>query len=151
MSHSFVRTSSRILALLPMLALSALAVELSTGEAQAQTPPLFSNYYVPPYGGPGAQLYISPRPTPARVGHVYYTYQPVMPHEFMTPHRRCYYGYMPDGGWTCTKVRWSYNPFNQVWHKPQPVMPNPRSSGHLARKFGAETLPVHEYFEPTRW
>jgi hypothetical protein len=147
MSRHFLRTSSRLLALLPTLALITVVLEASSREAQAQTPPIFSNYYVPPspYGGPGAAMYLSPRPTPPLVGHTYITYQPVMPHEFMVPHHRTYYGYNTgSSGWTKTKVCWSYNPFNQVWAKPQQVMPNPRPSGHLARKLGAGRLPVHE-------
>lgn len=144
MSRYVLRMSSRLLALLPMLTLAGVALEVSSSTALAQTPPIFSNYYVPPYGGPGAQLYISPRPTPPLVGHTYITYQPVMPHEFMVPHHRTYYGYNTgSSGWTKTKVCWSYNPFNQVWHKPQQVMPNPRPSGHLVSKFGVGRLPVH--------
>lgn len=69
-------------------------------EAQAIEPArprydLFYNYYVPPsqQGGVGAQLYLSPRPTPAYVGHTWYTYQPLYPHEFMYPHCRVYRRY----------------------------------------------------------
>ena len=53
---------------------------------------LFYNYYVGPsvYGGQPAQLYVSPRPTPPFVGHTYITYQPLMPHEFLYKHCRCY-------------------------------------------------------------
>ena len=57
---------------------------------------LFYNYYVPPvpcscYGAEGAELYVSPRPTPPLVGHTYITYQPLMPHELLYKHHRCYY------------------------------------------------------------
>src|SRR5690242_9810546 len=59
-------------------------------------PDLFYNYYVPPrncggYGGVGAEMYLSPLPTPPLVGHTYITYQPLMPAEFMYRHHRCYY------------------------------------------------------------
>lgn len=69
---------------------------------------LFNNYYVPSLeGGPPAQLYISPRPTPPLVGHTYITYQPLMPHEFLYRHRRVYYrwngGYVPANR---TRVWW---------------------------------------------
>jgi len=69
---------------------------------------LFYNYYVPPgpYGGPGAPLYVCPVPTPPMVGHTYYTYQPLMPHEFLYPHSRKYYRYHPDGRMTRTLVWW---------------------------------------------
>ena len=72
------------------------------------SPDLFYNYYVPP--GPsgvlGAQLYVAPLPTPPLVGHTYYTYQPLMPHEWLYPHGRIYYRRNPRAGWTRTMVVW---------------------------------------------
>ncbi|MBI3463751.1 MAG: hypothetical protein HY000_11945, partial [Planctomycetes bacterium] len=72
-------------------------------------PKLFRNYYV---GGPDcqsapAQLYVSPRPTPAYVGHTWITYEPLMPHEFLYAHHRTYRAHHADGSCTKTKVRWS--------------------------------------------
>ena len=68
---------------------------------------LFYNYYVGPQpSGAAAQMYISPLPTPPRVGHTYVTYQPLMPHEFLYRHKRSYYTYNPGAGWTRTKVRY---------------------------------------------
>jgi hypothetical protein len=61
---------------------------------------LFENYYVNPSatGSMGAKLYPCPRPVPAWVGHTYYTYEGLYPHEFMYPHMRSYYkGYGPLG------------------------------------------------------
>ncbi len=71
-------------------------------------PDLFYNYYVPPSrnGGVGAQLYVSPRPTPPYVGHTYMTYQPLMPHEFMSKHTRRYARSHPVAGCTRTLVIW---------------------------------------------
>ena len=44
---------------------------------------LFANYYVGPQpSGTAAQMYVSPQPVPANVGHTYTTYQPLMPHEY---------------------------------------------------------------------
>lgn len=65
------------------------------GGVEAPTPDVFSNYYYPPippgpYPGIGAQLYVSPQPVPARVGHTWVTYPPFMPHEFLYQHRRRY-------------------------------------------------------------
>ena len=65
------------------------------GGVEAPTPDVFYNFYVPPvpagaYPGSGAQLYVSPRPVPPRVGHTWYTYPPFMPHEFLYKHRRHY-------------------------------------------------------------
>jgi hypothetical protein len=65
------------------------------GGVEAPTPDVFSNYYHPAnragaYPGVGAQLYVSPRPVPARVGHTWVTYPPFMPHEFLYQHKRRY-------------------------------------------------------------
>lgn len=75
-------------------------------------PALFYNFYAPNYcGGVPAQLYIAPRPVPPLVGHTYYTYQPLMPHEFTYPHTRTYRNYYDSGrGMTRTKVQWYSNP-----------------------------------------
>ncbi len=69
---------------------------------------MFYNYYVPPgaCGVVGAELYPSPRPAPPWVGHTYYTYQPLMPHEFLYRHHRTYIRYNPGAGWTRTFVWW---------------------------------------------
>ena len=69
---------------------------------------LFYNYYTypGPYAGPGAQLYVSPQPVPAFVGHTYTTYQPFMPHEYLYGHQRAYYTYNRGAGWTRTNVRY---------------------------------------------
>ena len=65
------------------------------GGVEGPTPDVFYNFYVPPvpaggYPGMGAQLYVSPRPVPPRVGHTWNTYPPFMPHEFLYKHRRRY-------------------------------------------------------------
>ena len=71
-------------------------------------PELFHNFYVGPNcGGVGAQMYQAPIPVPARVGHVYYTYQPFMPHEMLYKHQRTYHRYYNEGrGLTRTSIRW---------------------------------------------
>ena len=75
-------------------------------------PDLFYNFYVPNNcGGAPAALYIAPRPVPPLVGHTYYTYQPLMPHEMLYPHYRTYRQWYDDGrGVTRTKVAWYCNP-----------------------------------------
>jgi hypothetical protein len=68
---------------------------------------LFANYYVGPQpSGTAAQMYVSPLPVPAHVGHTYVTYQPLMPHEMMYKHMRSHYAYTPGAGWYRSKVRW---------------------------------------------
>lgn len=78
------------------------AATLSTAQAvpidggvEGPVPDVFYNFYTPPVAvGPhpamGAQLYVSPRPVPPRVGHTWITYPPFMPHEFLYKHRRKY-------------------------------------------------------------
>lgn len=69
---------------------------------------LFYNYYAGPQpSGAAAQMYVSPLPTPAHVGHTWNTYQPLYPHEFMYGHNRAYYTHHTGAGWTRTKVRYN--------------------------------------------
>jgi hypothetical protein len=73
---------------------ASLAAPINHG-IDAPTPDVFYNYWVPPVPagsapGFGAQLYVSPRPVPPHVGHTWYTYPPLMPHEFLYKHRRRY-------------------------------------------------------------
>jgi hypothetical protein len=79
-------------------------------------PALFHNFYAPNNcGGMAASLYIAPRPVPAVVGHTYYTYQPLMPHEFTYPHYRTYRAYYNNGqGMNRTKVVWYCNPVTEI-------------------------------------
>jgi hypothetical protein len=75
-------------------------------------PALFYNFYAPNNcGGAPAAMYVAPYPVPQFVGHTYYTYQPLMPHEFMYPHARTYRNYYDEGrGINRTKVHWYSNP-----------------------------------------
>jgi hypothetical protein len=104
-------------AILPLAAVIVFAA-CSASQAKAQDycrpwkPDLFYNFYVsgtpcPDNGLVPAQLYVSPRPTPPLVGHTYITYQPLLPHEFLYRHDRCYLTWHgTPGGLTCTKVCW---------------------------------------------
>lgn len=83
----------------------------SNGDCQYRyygQPDLFYNYYQGNNcGGVGAELYLSPRPVPAHVGHTYITYQPLMPHEFLYAHHRTYHRYYNGGqGLTRTHVKY---------------------------------------------
>jgi hypothetical protein len=76
---------------------------------QYGTPDLFYNFYAPPNcGGIAAGMYPAPLSSvPQHVGHTYFTYQPLMPHEFLYKHHRSYHRYYNDGrGLTRTSVRW---------------------------------------------
>lgn len=81
------------------------------GQTHGQ-PDLFYNYYVP--GGPGGvptAMYLAPRPVPPLVGHTYFTYQPLLPHEYLYQHQRKYYRYYDCGtGLTRTRVRYMRTP-----------------------------------------
>ena len=55
---------------------------------------LFQNQYTQPGASTAhAALYIAPQPVPAHVGHTYYTYEALYPHEHLYAHRRTYYNY----------------------------------------------------------
>lgn len=75
-------------------------------------PDLFYNFYVPNNcGGAPAAMYLAPRPVPEMVGHTYYTYQPLMPHEMLYPHHRTYRQWYDDGrGVTRTHASWYCGP-----------------------------------------
>lgn len=75
----------------------ALAVHGIAQEGSDQSP-LASNFLYNYYTQPGASqvtagMYPAPYWAPPYVGHTYYTYQPLMPHEHMYEHRRTYYQY----------------------------------------------------------
>jgi hypothetical protein len=86
------------------------AGRVQAGDQQHVAPDLFYNFYVPPgnCGAPGAQLYVSPLPTPPYVGHTYITYQPLLPNEFLYQHCRTYHTEHPNGTWTNTHVIWGH-------------------------------------------
>jgi hypothetical protein len=68
---------------------------------------LFYNFYEGPQpSGTAAQMYVSPLPVPAYVGHSYTTYQPLMPHEMMYHHCRTHYAHTPGAGWSRAKIRY---------------------------------------------
>lgn len=55
---------------------------------------MFHNYYTQGYSNQAsAEMFVSPRPIPAWVGHTYYTYQPFYPHHYMYWHKDTYHAY----------------------------------------------------------
>jgi hypothetical protein len=78
-----------------------MAIALATqafGQVASEQTPLASNFLYNYYTQPGASqvtagMYPAPYWSPPNVGHTYYTYQPLMPHEHMYEHRRNYYQY----------------------------------------------------------
>ena len=74
---------------------------------------VFYNHYAFDHNtqqGVPAQLYLSPLPAPPIVGHTYYTYQPLLPHEYMYHHSRDYWSATPGGSWSHTAVKYSSAP-----------------------------------------
>ncbi len=121
-----IRTLSISIALTAVLAV--IAPQARADEPSRTSGGLFYNYYVPPvqYGGVGASLYPSPRPTPPLVGHTYVTYQPLMPHEFLYPHHRTYVRRNPGAGFTTTSVTWRRGLFSGIGSRHGPrVLPSP--------------------------
>ena len=85
---------------------------LGTANAQdySTAPELFANQYTQGYANQAtAQMYIAPVPVPAWVGHTYYTYQPLYPHEMMHRHTNRYHSYY-DGGRGLNSTRVHYAP-----------------------------------------
>jgi hypothetical protein len=83
---------------------------VGAGMAGPPAHPLFHNYYT--QGGANqadASLYLAPRSQiPGNVGHTYYTYQPLYPHQFLHTHTDRY-GHAYPGGYNSTTAHY-YNP-----------------------------------------
>lgn len=55
-------------------------------------PEIFNNYYLQAgMDGTAASMYPAPYHVPANVGRSFYTYEPLLPHEYMYRHDRVYY------------------------------------------------------------
>jgi len=74
-----------------------------------------------------AGMYPAPYPAPALGGHVYYTYQPFLPHEHMYAHHRVYHRHYNGGmGLARTKAVWYYNPVKAAWQGVKQAVRLPR-------------------------
>jgi hypothetical protein len=73
-------------------------------------PHLFYSFYVGGNcGSIPAGMYPSPMPTPPLVGHTYFTYQPLLPHEYMYAHYRVYHHhYNHNRGLSRTRVIYAW-------------------------------------------
>ncbi|MBI84973.1 MAG: hypothetical protein CMJ81_17405 [Planctomycetaceae bacterium] len=91
--------------------LAHLGSPVEYGEPASTGPDLFYNFYNGPTGGAtySAAMYPSPNLTPPVTGYSYYTYQPVMPHEYMYRHKRKYHHYY-NGNRGLNKTTVSYSP-----------------------------------------
>ncbi len=87
-------------------------------------PDLFYNYFTQGYSNQtNAQMYLSPMPIPANVGHTFYTYQPFYPHHMLYAHKDRYHRYYDNGrGMNRTRASYYYPPVktaisNFYWNK----------------------------------
>ena len=97
-----------------VMAVAVAAIFSVMGSAQGQEivgsgPQLFANQYTQGMANSAtAQMYVAPVPVPQWVGHTYYTYQPLYPHELMYQHGHRYHSYYDNGnGLNRTHVRYS--------------------------------------------
>ena len=110
---------------------AALAELAAPHSANAQdyslAPPLFANQYTQGYANQAtAQMYVAPVPTPEWVGHTYYTYQPLYPHEMMYAHTRRYHSYYDGGrGLNSTKVHYGPSISSVLRGKFGSIIPRP--------------------------
>lgn len=106
-------------------AASPVSAQFGTGNSPNN---LFSQYNTQPGASTvQAGMYPAPHYVPENVGHTYYTYQPIMPHEMMYQHSRNYYNYYNTGGYYSggcdydslnkTQVRWQAGA-NHMGHLP---------------------------------
>ncbi|MBN1852345.1 MAG: hypothetical protein JW829_06460 [Pirellulales bacterium] len=113
MFHWTIRVAPLLILVVGLWFLAPIADDTANAEVYGriryqQPQELFYNYYVGPGpGGVPAQMYVSPQPVPAHVGHTYYTYPPFYPHELMIHHKRAWYTHHPGAGWTRTKAYYS--------------------------------------------
>ena len=123
-----IKIYSRGMAILSTLAVVSALMLMGPRPAQAEPccegygdnfrPDLFYNNYAPQAscGGQPVSMYPAPHPTPPLVGHTYYTYQPLLPHEFLYPHRRVYHRYYNQNmGLTRTTIVWHKDPIESIW------------------------------------
>ena len=79
-------------------------------------PDLFYNYYTQGNcNRANAQMYLSPIPVPAHVGHTFYTYQPFYPQEYLYWHKNKFHNYYDNGrGYNRTRASYYSPPVRQA-------------------------------------
>lgn len=104
--------------LLPIVVVAATFCFGNQAQAQEYAGPLFANQYTQGYANQAtAQMYLSPVPVPAWVGHTYYTYQPLNPHEMMYRHNERFHSYYDNGqGLNRTGVHYYSPPVRTAVH-----------------------------------
>jgi hypothetical protein len=104
---------SKIFTSLAVVVLATCGLASSASAQQSYLPhPMFSNEYTQGNANQAtAQMYVAPVPVPTWVGHTYYTYQPLYPHQMMYLHEHRYHNYYDGGrGLNRTGVKYWTNP-----------------------------------------
>lgn len=106
-----MRLGFKTLASVALAAALSATTTVSAQEHGGVGPHLFANQYSQGAANQvNAQMYVAPVPVPAWVGHTYYTYQPLYPHEMMYQHTHRYHSYYDNNrGLNRTRVHY-YNP-----------------------------------------
>jgi hypothetical protein len=107
-----MRFGITLAATLGLLTVLCFNTSVSAQEHGGVGPHLFANQYTQGYANQAtAQMYVSPLPVPAWVGHTYYTYQPLYPHELTYAHTHRYHSYYDNNrGLNRTRVHYSVPP-----------------------------------------
>lgn len=123
-----MRYSKSILAVAALLTFSGISGNAVAQEHGGVGPHLFANQYTQGYANQAtAQMYISPVPVPPWVGHTYYTYEPLYPHEMTYTHTHRYHSYY-DGnrGLNRTRVHYYAPPVRTFVHGMHKALSIPR-------------------------
>ncbi len=105
-----------LLSIVAFASLLGFASQAQGQEYRQQT--LFANQYTQGNANRAtAQMYIAPVPVPPWVGHTYYTYEPLYPHEMMYLHKNRYHNYYDNGrGLNSTTVSYYVPPVRTAVH-----------------------------------
>lgn len=106
-----MRLGISLIASAALVAAISMQTSVSAQEHGGVGPHLFANQYTQGYANQtSAQMYVAPVPVPAWVGHTYYTYEPLYPHEWTYAHTHRYHSYYDNNrGLNRTRVTY-YNP-----------------------------------------
>ncbi len=144
----FMKIRNFFVAMVAAVSIGLVAAPISAQSSGGPTN-LFPQYYTPAVRSmTNAGMYPAPHWVPREVGHTYYTYQPLMPHEMMYVHSRNYYNFYAgpesfycdgckgSGGGSAvnkTTVRWQ-NTNSYIGRLPFSSVPLQKLHYHIASK-----------------
>lgn len=89
---------TKVVCTVALVSVCSLASSASGQDYVSSGQQLFANQYTQGMANQAtAEMYVAPVPTPAWVGHTYYTYQPFYPHEMLHSHVDRYHNYYDNG------------------------------------------------------